>query len=586
VADLARRWTASYRVRLAVGYLLVVALFAAAWGWSLFGPLTATIVEQQQTTLKAVAQAGALVLAETDAGAQETVDRLVARTNLRMTIVAADGSVLADSDENPAVMENHADRPEIATALAGEVGTDRRTSATQGSEQVYVAVPASFSGERVAFRVSDSLERINAVAASSRRFGLLLLAAAIIAAIVLVTRMTAVATEPIARLSAAAKSMAAGNLDAVVPDEPGDLAVLSSALLDLREQMKRRIADLEAEQRNQRAVLDGLTDAVFLLHGSEIRFANRAASALFRAPAAGWRDRDIAEVGLPASVSSAIDGRIGKDAEPGSTECGPDPQGRHLRVTVLPLNPDDRFPRTLVVIADVTERIRIDSMRRDFVANASHELKTPTSAIHLLAEAAATAASDGDADQAVEFARQISAESARLTHLVSDLLDLSRLEGAPAPGTVSDARESISNALLAHRIPATQRGLELLLEDRATGLDVYVRADPTDLAVALDNLLDNAIKYTESGAVTVRLEVDDTHALIAVSDTGLGIPADDLPRIFERFYRVDRARGRASGGTGLGLALVRHVVERSDGSVAVDSELGRGTTFTLRFPRA
>jgi len=586
MADLARRWTASYRVRLAVGYLLVVALFASAWGWSLFGPLTSTIVEQQQTTLKAVAQAGALVLAETDAGAQETVDRLVARTNLRMTIVAADGSVLADSDEDPTAMENHADRPEIAAALAGEVGSDRRTSATQGSEQVYVAVPASFNGERVAFRVSESLERINAVAASSRRFGLLLLAAAIVAAIVIVTRITAVATEPIARLSGAAKSMAAGNLDAAIPDEPGDLAVLSSALTELREQMKHRIADLEAEQRNQRAVLDGLTDAVFLLHGSEIRFANRAANSLFRAPGAGWRDRDIADVGLPASVSSAIDRHLGKDAEPGSVDCGPDPQGRYLRVTVLPLNPDERFPRTLVVIADITERIRIDSMRRDFVANASHELKTPTSAIHLLAEAAATAASDGDAEQAVEFARQISAESARLNHLVSDLLDLSRLEGAPEPGTVSDVRDSISNALLAHRIPANQRGLELVLDDAAAGKDVYVLADPTDLAVALDNLLDNAIKYTEAGAVTVRLAIEGTQALIAVSDSGIGIPAQDLPRIFERFYRVDRARSRESGGTGLGLALVRHVVERSHGTVLVDSELGRGSTFTLRLPRA
>jgi len=573
-------------VRLAVGYLLVVALFAAAWGWSLFGPLTATIVEQQQATLKAVAQAGALVLSETDAGAQETVDRLVARTNLRMTIVAADGSVLADSEEDPTAMENHGDRPEIAAALAGDVGNDRRTSATQGSEQVYVAVPASFAGERAAFRVSESLERINEVAASSRRFGLFLLAAAILAAIVIVTRMTAAATEPIARLSGSAKSMAAGNLDAAIPDEPGDLAVLSSALVELREQMKRRIADLEAEQRNQRAVLDGLTDAVFLLHDDRIRFANRAASGLFRAPATGWRDQRIAEVGLPESVAAAIDGTIGPQAEPSSVVCGPDPQGRHLRVTVLPLNPDERSQRALVAITDVTERIRTDSMRRDFVANASHELKTPTSAIHLLAEAAATAASDGDAEQAVEFARQISAESTRLNRLVGDLLDLSRLEGAPEPGSVSDVRDAVSNALLAHRVPATQRGLELKFDDDAAGVDAYVLADPTDLAVALDNLLDNAIKYTEAGGVTVKLTIDDASAIIAVSDSGMGIPAEDLPRIFERFYRVDRARSRESGGTGLGLSLVRHVVERSNGSISVDSELGRGTTFTLTLPRA
>lgn len=586
MTDLARTWSSSYRVRLAVGYLLVVALFAGAWGWSLFGPLTSTIVEQQQTTLRSVAQAGALVLSETDAGAQETVDRLVARTNLRMTIVGADGVVLADSEEDPATMENHGQRPEIATALNGEIGSDRRRSATQGTEQVYVAVPASLDGERVALRVSESLERINAVASSSRQFGLLLLAAAIVAAVIIVTRLTAVATEPIDRLSAAARSMAAGDLEAVIPGETGDLSILSGALLDLREQMKRRIEDLESEQRNQRAVLDGLTDAVFLLHGEKIRYANSSAGNLFKMPAGGWRERAISAIGLPASVVAAIASRTGVDATPGSVECGPDPQGRYLRVSVLPLNPTDQHTRTLVVVADITERTRLDDVRRDFVANASHELKTPTSAIHLLAESAATAASDGDVEQAVEFARQISSESARLNRLVSDLLDLSRLEADPDARPRTDARESLSNALIAHRIPATQRGLELRLEDNATAVDAYVLADPTDLAIAFDNLLDNAIKYTESGTVSVTLDSDAEAIIVTVTDTGIGIPAEHLPRIFERFYRVDRARSRESGGTGLGLSLVRHVVERSGGSISVSSELTVGTSFTLRLPRA
>lgn len=586
MTDLARTWSSSYRVRLAVGYLLVVALFAGAWGWSLFGPLTSTIVEQQQTTLRSVAQAGALVLSETDADAQETVDRLVARTNLRMTIVDSDGSVLADSEEDPAQMENHAGRPEITTALGGEIGSDRRKSATQGTEQVYVAVPASLDGERVALRVSESLERINAVASSSRRFGLLLLAAAIVAAIIIVTRLTAVATEPIARLSAAAKSMAAGDLDAPIPQESGDLSILSGALVGLREQMKRRINDLESEQRNQRSVLDGLTDAVFLLHGDGIRYANSAASSLFRTPAGGWRDRAISAIGLPASVVSVIDERTGPDATAGSVECGPDPQGHYLRVSVLPLNPTDQYTRTLVVVADITERTRLDDVRRDFVANASHELKTPTSAIHLLAESAATAASDGDVEQAVEFARQISSESARLNRLVSDLLDLSRLEADPDAHPRTDARESLSNALIAHRIPATQAGLELRLDDNAGGVDAYVLADPTDLAIAFDNLLDNAIKYTETGEVSVALDAEPEAIIVTVADTGIGIPAEHLPRIFERFYRVDRARSRESGGTGLGLSLVRHVVERSGGSITVSSEPGEGTSFTLRLPRA
>lgn len=585
MADLARTWADSYRTRLALGYLLVVALLASAWAWSLFGPLNEAVVGHQQGNLRAVAQAGALVLAETDTPASVAVDQLTARTDLRMTIVAADGTVLADSMEDPASMENHGDRPEIVTALEGGVGLDRRVSETLDVEQLYVAVPSSLDGQRVALRVSESLERINAVAASARRFGLLLLLAAVVLAIALVARMTARASEPVLRLSDAAHAMARGNLSAPVPEESGELLTLSSALNDLRDQMKHRLDDLEAEQRNLRTVLDGLTDAVFLLHGTKVRFANRAAGTLFDAPAGGWRSRDLDGSGLPESVTAAIHERLDAE-EPDSTECGPDTLGRYLRVLVVPLNPGPNHARSLVVVSDITERIRVDQVRRDFVANASHELKTPTAAIHLLAESAADAAADGDTAQAVEFARQIASESARLTRLVQDLLDLSRLEATPAPGTLTHVRTAITNALAGHRSAAARRGLELRLEDEALrGRDVTVAADPTDIAVALDNLLDNAVKYTESGSVTVGVDLDDETVRIRVADTGIGIPPSDLARVFERFYRVDRARSRDSGGTGLGLALVRHVVERSNGSVEVSSAEGEGSTFTITLRR-
>jgi hypothetical protein len=156
VSGIARRWAASYRVRLAFGYLGIVAVFAVAWAWSLFGPLTSTVTQQQEDHLLAVAQAGALVLDETQATPQQFVEELVASTNLRVTIVAADGVVLADNEEDAAGMENHADRPEVMTALSGEPGSDRRVSATQGAERIYVAVPASYGGRTVALRVSGA----------------------------------------------------------------------------------------------------------------------------------------------------------------------------------------------------------------------------------------------------------------------------------------------------------------------------------------------------------------------------------------------------------------------------------------------
>ncbi len=409
---------------------------------------------------------------------------------------------------------------------------------------------------------------------------------ALMLALALVVRLATRTARPIERLSRMARAMAAGDLRATVRRDNNGLAELTAALTDVRTQMRNRLADLEAEQRNLRAVLDGLTDAVLLLHGDRIVFANSATSRLFRAPALGWRDRNLDESGLPAAVRTAVTSAL-EISDPTTTESEPDPSGRTLRTSVLPLNPAEGRSRTLVVVSDTTQRTRLERMRRDFVANASHELKTPTAAIHLLADSAMHAAEDGDTAQALAFASRIEEESARLGRLVTDLLDLSRLESIPAPDAITDIREVVRNAVIGHTAAATERRLQLAADDTAVADEgVFAQADPTDIAVALDNLLDNAITYTETGSVCVRIDADPSEVRISVMDTGIGIPAEDVPRIFERFYRVDRARSRRSGGTGLGLALVRHVVERSSGTVEVVSEPGAGSTFTVTLPRA
>jgi len=275
------------------------------------------------------------------------------------------------------------------------------------------------------------------------------------------------------------------------------------------------------------------------------------------------------------------------DVGPFATELQADPLGRTLRLLVAPLDDATGEGRTLAVVSDITERARLDAVRRDFVANASHELKTPVAGIQLLAESAETAASDGDIETSLMFSRQIEAEAARLKRLVGDLLDLSRLDTAPEPGAITDVRAAVENALAGHRGAAARAGLVLEADLSAVrDVDVFAAADPTDVAVALDNLVDNALAYTAEGSVRIAVKTSSGSVTIAVSDTGPGIAPEHLPRIFERFYRVDRARSRDNGGTGLGLALVRHVAERSGGTVSVDSRVGSGSTFTLRFPRA
>jgi signal transduction histidine kinase len=231
----------------------------------------------------------------------------------------------------------------------------------------------------------------------------------------------------------------------------------------------------------------------------------------------------------------------------------------------------------------VTEAKRLDAVRRDFVANASHELKTPVASIQAAAETIYSAASD---DPAVipRFAAQLEREAARLSRIVSDLLDLSRLEAG------SDLREIVAlDAIVRDEIErfeerAAEGGVQLSMTARSTP---KVHGTARDLALLVRNLVDNAIRYTRPGGrISVELTEDDGDAVLAVSDTGVGIPQRDLPRVFERFYRVDRARSRETGGTGLGLSIVRHVVENHAGRVSVESELGRGTRFEVRLPAA
>ena len=256
--------TSRYRIRLVASFIVVMALFAGAWTWSLYGPLTRAIVDQQEEYLVGIARAGALAVARTDEPLEDEVERLAEGTELRITIVDPDGTVLADSDEEAHLLQNHADRPEIQSALGGRVGSDVRRSDTQGVDRMYVAVPLVTDGERIAVRVSTSLAHIDEVAGRTRRTGLLLLGFALTAAIIAVWRLSYAAAGPVERLAAAAHAMAEGDLSSAVPVEDESLAPLSSALARLAGQMRDRISALEAEEHTIRLVLDRLSDAVVL----------------------------------------------------------------------------------------------------------------------------------------------------------------------------------------------------------------------------------------------------------------------------------------------------------------------------------
>jgi signal transduction histidine kinase/HAMP domain-containing protein len=407
------------------------------------------------------------------------------------------------------------------------------------------------------------------------RLGILITAAAAglvgVGVMVLAARRVA---RPIEELTELAGSVAEGRLD-VAPrrSSVAEIDRLGLAIGHVATDLGRRIDEAEGERRTLDVILSSLPQGVMLVDGREVvEYVNPAWRMLLGDPPRELRS--LLPRGLVRLVREA---RAGES--PGIEQFEVGVPRRVLRTTATPL---PQGGRVLVLATDVTDRERVEAMRRDFVADASHELKTPVSAILASVETLEMAL-DRDPDDARRFAGRIHDSARQLAAIVSDLLDLSRLEaGTPAMEAVRldwVVREEADR----YRDRAAAAGIDYDVET----VPVIVVGSAPDLGLAVRNLCDNAIRYTESGGVVrVRLVSDDSTAVLTVRDTGVGIPTRDLPRIFERFYRVDVARSRETGGTGLGLSLVRHVAERHGGGVGVESRLGAGSTFRLHVPLA
>jgi signal transduction histidine kinase len=338
--------------------------------------------------------------------------------------------------------------------------------------------------------------------------------------------------------------------------------------------VRRELAEAEADLRDVRLVLDSMDEGVLLFEpGGRVRLANPAAERSLgaRPPAVGA----LFPLDLRRAVTSAAEfgEAVIADVEVGTPS-------RSLRAEATPVASDRSV---LLVLVDVTEAKRLDAVRRDFVTNASHELKTPAASIQAAAETIATAAIE-DPGVVPRFAEQLEREAARLSRIVSDLLDLSRLESGSElfdlvrlDAVVRDEAERFERA-------AEDAGIAITIDAPPSPA---IRGSIRDLSLLVRNLVDNAIRYTKPGGrVDVSVSTADERVALTVADTGIGIPARETARIFERFYRVDRARSRETGGTGLGLSIVRHVIENHGGTIDVRSELGRGSTFVVRLPAA
>ena len=507
-------------------------------------------------------------------GADALADSLGAILGHRVTLVDSTGRVLGDSDFEPGQLgqlENHATRPEIVEARRRGVGRSQRRSPSRGDDELYAASRAPLGTARVAVEMTT----VNRIVAGARRDVLVAGLAAAVAALVLAWLFSRTVSKPIVELSGVARAIAAGDLaqrpSLAAAGEVGDLA---SALHRMAEQLAARLAALERDDALMSALVDSLDEGVIAVDaaGMVVR-VNVSARVLLEisANAPFSSDELPRDPVLRAAIRDAIGGEGTDGVELHRT-------GKTLLLTARPLRGGGG---AVLAMLDLTPLRRLETMRRDFVANVSHELKTPLTVIGGFAETLADHELPGA--QRLQFVEAIRTNAQRMQRIVDDLLDLSRIESGgwqPHPGVV-DLRALVSEAAAAIRDAAAAK--RVAVESEVGDGAATLHADGTAVRQILANLTENALRHTTAGTIRVFARREGARIALGVSDTGTGIDGVHLPRIFERFYRADPGRARAVGGTGLGLAIVKHLVEAHGGRVAASSALGAGTTVTAWF---
>jgi two-component system phosphate regulon sensor histidine kinase PhoR len=526
------------------------------------------------------------------ASLQRQIARIAPGTETRLTVIREDGVVLAESDEDPATMDNHASRPEVAEARRSGRGSAVRFSRTIAATMVYVAVAVDQGGVRIGYTRAG----LPVAAVASRLDGLrdIVVVAGVVATLLALGAGFWIAsrvTGRLAVLTGAAERLASGDVSVRIPtgaNERDEIGRLAGAFSVMTRALAERVATVEDDRRTLRAVLGSMAEGVLAVDADmSVLHMNDTAATLFGADVVRSVGEPIWEVARVAGVGEAVEETLAAGGQV-QRELSVDVAGatRTLELLASPLRDGEgRVAGAVVVLHDQTDLRRLETVRSDFVANVSHELKTPITAIRGLIE---TIVDDREMPDETRdrFLSKIQNQSIRLSLLVTDLLTLARLESAAGLPDLEpiDLRTVVNTSVDHFRVDAADRGLTLEVEVPSDRVDVL--GDQDALGLVVNNLVDNALKYTpEGGRVSVALRTDDGAAEIAVRDTGVGIAREHHDRVFERFYRVDKARSRELGGTGLGLSIVKHVCKAHGGSVTVESAPAAGSVFAVRLPR-
>jgi len=580
------------RWRIAVPYVALILLVMGALVIYVTKEARQAQIQILQSTLLVEARgladlARPLLVAADAAGADELAKSWSEKVDRRVTIIAADGVVLGESDEDRAQMDNHLNRPEVRQARSLGQGTSIRFSDTLDTDMLYAAVPVEDGNEIIGFaRLALPLQLVQANVDQLQRAIVTSAIIAAAAAVVLAIIMAARITRSVRRLIQVAGRLASGDLDArsrlPTADDLGDLG---RALNYMADELRDRVNDLADERSRLEAVLENMADGVVITDDrGRVSLINPAASRLLHVSQKEAIGRSFAEAAWHHDLIELWQRACARREEDDAViEIGL--RDTFMRMIVSPLQTSGQ-DHCLVILQDLTRIRRLETVRRDFLSNISHELRTPLASLKALVETLQHGALD-DPPAAQRFLYRADQEVDALSQMVEELLELTRIESGKVPLRLAEtaAEEVILPPVERLRPQSERRNLELVI-DIAPDLPP-VLSDAARAQQVISNLLHNAIKFTPiGGTITVRAELDNEGAsvLFSVKDTGFGIPAAELPRIFERFYKADRAR--SGGGTGLGLAISKHLVEAHGGEIWAKSKEGKGSTFYFSLPLA
>ncbi len=573
--------------RFFIGYLLLHLLAAVLFVWV----LAAVVRTQMKTAAKEKMNAMALMLREHVAvqpnglraeSLLEHVESIGNETGYRFTLIDSTGEVTCDSRTGRKDIGPHGDRPEISAAKKESIGFAERYSETLKTPMLYLAIPSK--NEDGFIRVAISAESINSAIGSLQKYTWLFAIAMSAITSFLMMLFSSKTLQPLKLFSTAARSIGDGQYDQAPKligrnDEWGQL---SDAFQQMQKELRRRELKLTENNARLEAVLSSMIEGVFSVGADgRVRMANQTACDMLSLEYRDLVGKPLIDVLRIPELSEAI-AEAKSNQTTAKTEFETKRRLISARVSVMG---DQENPPLAIVLYDVTELRQLETMRKDFVANVSHELKTPLASIKAYAETLRLGAIN-DKEKNIEFVEQIEKSAETLNEQIRELLSLARIESQQANFEFEpiDVGKTCEESIRSLAPIAQQSNIEITFENE--GPDVIARADNVGLQTIVNNLLTNAINYTSpGGSVAVEVFEREQWAIIQVRDTGIGIPVAEQARVFERFYRVDKARSRDEGGTGLGLAIVKHLSMAMGGRVSLNSQIGKGSVFEVQLPR-